>query len=61
MTVYEQDWLNWQTALFPPLTQSATLGRTWLTQMGRAAERAGVTIQYENSSNIESTPSAYFT
>jgi len=46
LAVYEQDWLNRETEIFPPLTESATLGRKWLTQMGRAAERAGLSIQY---------------
>jgi len=45
LAVYEQDWLNRETEIFPPLTESATLGRKWLTQMGRAAERAGLSIQ----------------
>ena len=31
---------------FAPLTQSATLGREWLMQMGRAATNAGMSIQY---------------
>jgi hypothetical protein len=42
---YEQDWLFNELEGVPLLTQNATAGRDWLMQMGRAAEKAGITIQ----------------
>ncbi len=44
--MYEQDWLDNEFDHFAPLTQSATLGRTWLRQMDAAAAANGVAIQY---------------
>jgi len=46
LVVYEQDWLDNEFDNFAPLTQSATLGTQWLTQMGAAAEAAQLAIQY---------------
>jgi len=46
LTTYEQDWLDVQFDKFLPLTNSATLGRTWLMQMGTAAANNGISIQY---------------
>jgi hypothetical protein len=46
LRVYEQDWLDTEFDNFPPLTQSATLARQWLSQMGKAADSTGMTIQY---------------
>ena len=43
---YEQDWMDVQTERLPALTTSATLGRTWLRQMGAGAAEANVSIQY---------------
>jgi hypothetical protein len=46
LTTYEQDWLDDEFDNFLPLTTSATLGRTWLIQMGNAAASNGISIQY---------------
>jgi len=46
LTTYEQDWLDDEFDRFLPLTTSATLGRTWLKQMGTAAANNGISIQY---------------
>jgi hypothetical protein len=46
LTTYEQDWLDDEFDNFPPLTNSATLGREWLMQMGTAAADNGLAIQY---------------
>ena len=46
LTTYEQDWLDDEFDRFLPLTTSATLGRTWLLQMGTAAANNGISIQY---------------
>mgnify|MGYP007045516613 CR=1 FL=1 len=46
MVTYEQDWMDAQHERFPPLLRSATLGRQWLTQMGDAAGKQGVSLQY---------------
>jgi hypothetical protein len=46
LTTYEQDWLDDEFDNFLPLTNSATLGRDWLMQMGTAAEKNGIAIQY---------------
>ena len=42
LTTYEQDWLDDEFDNFLPLTTSATLGRTWLIQMGNAAASNGI-------------------
>jgi hypothetical protein len=44
--VYEQDWLSTTFDKLQALHENVTLGRTWLLQMGFAAERYGLTIQY---------------
>ncbi|XP_059154794.1 uncharacterized protein LOC131940186 isoform X2 [Physella acuta] len=44
--VYEQDWLNIQVLFTDSLQSNLTLGRLWLTQMGSAADRHGLKIQY---------------
>ncbi len=46
LRVYEQDWMYDEFEKFPPLTRSATLARQWLTEMGKAADSNGMTIQY---------------
>ena len=46
LTVYEQDWLDDEFDNFQPLTNSATLGGQWLAQMGAAAAKNGIAIQY---------------
>ena len=46
MTVYWQDFLSTATSSVEMLWTSPTLGRQWLTQMGRACSDNGVTIQY---------------
>lgn len=43
---YEQDWLDVEFQEMNALYQNATLGRTWLQQMGAAAAKNGLTIQY---------------
>lgn len=46
LRTYEQDWLNHQTLDFTPLMTDITLGRRWLTQMGNAARKNNLTLQY---------------
>jgi len=46
LAVYEQDWLNDEFDNVDALRQDAQLGRQWLLQMGRAADKYGLTIQY---------------
>lgn len=47
LRVYEQDWLKHQMdEKTPALMQSVHLADMWLTQMARAAEKNGLTIQY---------------
>ena len=46
LAVYEQDWLYNEFNGVPLLTENATMARDWLLQMGRAAERNNLTIQY---------------
>ena len=47
LRVYEQDWLyNEFAQKVGALQTDPTLGRTWLLQMGRAAEKHGLSIQY---------------
>jgi hypothetical protein len=46
LITYEQDWLDVYTDRVLALSSNATLGRTWLKQMGDSAERHGVTVQY---------------
>ena len=41
-----QDWLNDETYWVSYLTQSATLGRQWLMQMGSGADKSGIAVQY---------------
>ena len=43
---YEQDWLDREFDDVKQLTTNATLARTWLMQMGTAAQKHGLTIQY---------------
>eukprot|EP01060_Flectonema_neradi_P036317 TRINITY_DN694_c0_g1_i1.p1 TRINITY_DN694_c0_g1~~TRINITY_DN694_c0_g1_i1.p1 ORF type:complete len:723 (+),score=190.92 TRINITY_DN694_c0_g1_i1:41-2209(+) len=43
---YEQDWLYNEFNGVPLLTKNATMARTWLMQMGAAAEKHNLTIQY---------------
>ena len=43
---YEQDWLDREYDNVDVLTKNATLARTWLMQMGAAAAKNGLTIQY---------------
>eukprot|EP00656_Telonema_subtile_P056933 TRINITY_DN9247_c0_g5_i1.p1 TRINITY_DN9247_c0_g5~~TRINITY_DN9247_c0_g5_i1.p1 ORF type:complete len:792 (-),score=169.10 TRINITY_DN9247_c0_g5_i1:182-2557(-) len=44
--MYEQDWLDTEYDNMRHLNFDATAARTWLLQMGSAAERNGLTIQY---------------
>lgn len=44
--VYEQDWLFSEYVGTNATLESATLPRKWLMQMGQAAEKAGVVVQY---------------
>eukprot|EP01064_Diplonema_japonicum_P018967 TRINITY_DN2766_c0_g1_i1.p1 TRINITY_DN2766_c0_g1~~TRINITY_DN2766_c0_g1_i1.p1 ORF type:complete len:748 (+),score=157.49 TRINITY_DN2766_c0_g1_i1:51-2294(+) len=46
LTTYEQDWLYNEFNSVPYLQRSATMARDWLLQMGSAAEKNGLTIQY---------------
>lgn len=46
LEVYEQDWLNDATHWVSYLTTDAQLGRRWLLQMGKAADKNGIAIQY---------------
>jgi hypothetical protein len=46
LTVYEQDWLNVQTQSMNLTLQNVEAARTWLVQMGNAARRNGLPIQY---------------
>ena len=46
LAVYEQDWLHNEWEGLHATLQSATLGRTWLLQMGLAASKSNLTIQY---------------
>ncbi|EDQ85462.1 uncharacterized protein MONBRDRAFT_34228 [Monosiga brevicollis MX1] len=46
LTVYEQDWLYNELEKVPMLTKNITMGREWLLQMGLAATRNNMTIQY---------------
>jgi len=46
LKTYEQDWLYNEFSEMNCTTSSATLARQWLMQMGTAAQRNGVTIQY---------------
>ena len=43
---YEQDWLNYQIENINFVQSDLSLGGRWLRQMGEAAERHGITIQY---------------
>ncbi|CAG5115344.1 unnamed protein product, partial [Candidula unifasciata] len=44
--LYEQDWLNRETDKNAVLHSDLFVGRRWLSQMGKAAENYGITIQY---------------
>lgn len=44
--MYEQDWLNTEYDSMMHLNTNASAGRTWLMQMGTAAARNDLTIQY---------------
>ena len=46
LSVYEQDWLDTEYNGLKELQSDLTLGRTWLHQMGEAATKLGLTIQY---------------
>eukprot|EP00054_Salpingoeca_dolichothecata_P012674 m.70327 g.70327 ORF g.70327 m.70327 type:complete len:763 (+) comp20068_c0_seq1:336-2624(+) len=46
LRVYEQDWLDVEMDNCNYILESASVGRTWLLQMGTAAEKNGMTIQY---------------
>lgn len=46
LVVYEQDWLDTEYDNLRALTTNVTLARQWLMQMGRAAEKNGLSIQY---------------
>jgi hypothetical protein len=41
-----QDWLDDEFNDVDALTQDAQLGRMWLMQMGKGADKSGITIQY---------------
>ncbi len=41
-----QDWLDDTTTWISYLTKNATLGRQWLMQMGKGADKSGIAIQY---------------
>ena len=46
LIVYEQDWESTSADEVPLLTNTTNFGRTWLTQMGRAADKHDLSIQY---------------
>ncbi|CAI8031075.1 hypothetical protein GBAR_LOCUS17620 [Geodia barretti] len=46
LLVYEQDWLDVAVTRLQALRNTVGLGRMWLKQMGAAATRYGLTIQY---------------
>lgn len=46
ITMYEQDWLITTSLLSNALAEDLYLGDRWLTEMGNAAERYNITIQY---------------
>ncbi|KAI0227999.1 hypothetical protein LSAT2_021487 [Lamellibrachia satsuma] len=46
MVVYEQDFLNVQSEKILPLYTDLSLGQQWLQQMGEAASRYGIQLQY---------------
>jgi len=46
LKTYEQDWLYNEFSWMKAPLESATLARDWLMQMGTAAERNGLTVQY---------------
>ena len=43
--VYEQDAMSKASNDLKAMRENVTLGRTWLLQMGKAAQRYGLTIQ----------------
>ncbi|CAF0793390.1 unnamed protein product [Brachionus calyciflorus] len=49
LKTYEQDWMNHQNLDFTPLMTDISLGRRWLNQMGNAAAKFKLTIQYSMS------------
>lgn len=49
LRTYEQDWLYNEFSEMNCTLESATLARQWLLQMGNAAEKNGLTIQYCSS------------
>jgi len=46
LVVYEQDWMDVQTQGTNFLLENIEAGRTWLVQMGNAAKKRGIHIQY---------------
>lgn len=46
LVTYEQDWLDYQIESFTPAQDDLELGTRWLRQMGEAAERTGLFLQY---------------
>ncbi|XP_046547730.1 uncharacterized protein LOC124257657 [Haliotis rubra] len=49
LKVYQQDWMKEQALLINEFHTSLTLGRKWLIDMGLAAQRNGITIQYSGA------------
>ena len=45
LIVYEQDWESTSADEVPLLTNTTNFGRTWLTQMGRSADKHDLSIQ----------------
>ena len=46
LVTYEQDWLDYQIELIQPVQSDLFLGERWLKQMGLAADRHQLTLQY---------------
>lgn len=46
LQTYEQDWMITQTYFFEPVLTDINLGRNWLLQMGDAAMKNNISIQY---------------
>ncbi|XP_046368497.2 uncharacterized protein LOC124143542 [Haliotis rufescens] len=49
LKVYQQDWMKEQSLLVKEFQTNLSLGRQWLVDMGLAAERYGITIQYSGA------------
>ncbi|KAK3087626.1 hypothetical protein FSP39_008570, partial [Pinctada imbricata] len=46
MIMYEEDWMTWEYLKMESFSTNLILGKTWLSQMARSAQRHGIQIQY---------------